>query len=53
MNNFLTISAYVTISLSMFICGAFLLSGCAGNNIVNMKSNGAQLQDFNGYDQAE
>jgi OOP family OmpA-OmpF porin len=43
-------NALPAITSSMLICGAILLSACAGNSIVNMELSVEQLKDLNDYD---
>lgn len=50
MNKLLLTKAYPTIKLSTFICGAILLSACAGSSIVKVESSVEQLKDLNDYD---
>jgi outer membrane protein OmpA-like peptidoglycan-associated protein len=50
MNKFLKCNAQATIKLLVLISGTFLLSACAGNNIVKMESSVEQLQDLKDLD---
>ena len=50
MNKLLLIKASSTIKLSGLICGAMLLSACAGVKIVNLESSVEQLKDLHDYD---
>lgn len=50
MNKLSIINAQQSMKLALFICGALLLSACAGSNIVKMESSVEQLQDLNDKD---
>lgn len=41
---------FPTKNLSLLLCAAILLSGCAGNNIVKLESSVKQLHDLNDHD---
>ena len=41
---------FPTKKLSLLLCGAILLSGCAGNNIVKVEPSVKQLHDLNDLD---
>ena len=50
MNRILLIKTYASIKISVLICGAILLSACAGNRVVKMESTVEQLKDLNDLD---
>jgi outer membrane protein OmpA-like peptidoglycan-associated protein len=50
MNKLLLIKIKSSIKLSVLVCGAFLLSACASNEIVNLESSVEQLKVLKDYD---
>lgn len=50
MNELATFKAPAVAKLPLFVCGAFLLSACAGKKMVDMESSVKQLQDLNDLD---
>ena len=50
MNKLLLIKINPSIKLSVLVCGAFLFSACANNEIVTLESSVEQLKALNDYD---